>query len=75
MFEKLAAVTAGQWALVACVGLIYFSLNAWCILDAWKRDFGSANEKVAWVQVMVFIPLIGALAYLFIGRSRGEILS
>lgn len=74
MFEKLAAVTAGQWAAVALIGLIYLAFNAWCILDAWKRDFGSSNEKVAWIQVIVFIPLLGALAYIFIGKNRGEAL-
>ncbi|GEM_PF-494812 len=72
MFDKLALVTPAQWAAVAAIGVIYLCLNAWCMLDAWKRDFGSSNEKVAWIQVMVFIPLVGAFAYLAIGRNRGE---
>ncbi|WP_147821514.1 PLD nuclease N-terminal domain-containing protein [Salidesulfovibrio onnuriiensis] len=73
MFEKLAAVSPAQWGVVALLGLVYLAMNAWCILDAWKRDFGSSGEKVAWIQLMVFVPLLGALAYFMIGKNRGEI--
>lgn len=71
MLDRLATVTPLQWGLAALVVLLFFAFSARCILDAWNRDFGSSGEKAAWIQVIIFIPILGALAYLLIGKNRG----
>lgn len=72
MLERISQITALQWALAGGVVLALFAFSAWAILDAWKRDFDSNGEKVGWIQLIIFIPLIGALSYVLIGRKRGE---
>lgn len=71
LIPDFSAVTATQWFAVLSIVAICFAFTAWSILDAWKRNFESANEKVLWIQICIFIPILGSLAYLFIGRNRG----
>lgn len=72
MFADFSALTATQWAIVLSSVAICFSVSAYCILDVWKRDYEMVNEKVLWMQICIFIPILGSLAYLFIGRKRGS---
>ncbi len=75
MFADFSALTPTQWAVIlACVGLC-FAYSAWAILDVWKRDFESSAEKSLWMQICIFIPILGATAYLFLGRNRGSKIS
>lgn len=46
--------------------------NLWCIWNAFQREFPTVNEKMAWIGVGVFVPVLGGLAYLFIGRRRSR---
>ncbi len=71
MFPDFSAVTPLQLTIVIAVVGLCFSFSAWTILDVWKRDFESPNEKVLWMQFCIFIPILGSLAYLSIGRKRG----
>jgi len=72
MFADISAVTPTQWIIVLSAVAVCFSFSAWTIMDAWKRDFESGNEKVLWMQICIFIPILGSLAYLFLGRKRGN---
>jgi len=46
--------------------------NLWCIWNAFHREFRTVNEKLAWIGIGVFVPVLGGLAYLFIGRRRSR---
>jgi hypothetical protein len=46
--------------------------NLWSIYHAFYRDFPSSAEKMAWLGVCIFIPVLGGLGYLFWGGKRGE---
>ncbi|QJB57789.1 PLD nuclease N-terminal domain-containing protein [Pseudodesulfovibrio sp. zrk46] len=72
MFADFSALTTNQWIVIIAAVAACFSFSAWTILDAWKRDFESANEKVLWMQICIFVPILGSLAYLFLGRKRGS---
>lgn len=72
MFADFSAVTTTQWIITLSAVVLCFSFSAFTILDAWKRDFESANEKVLWMQICIFVPIFGSLAYLFLGRKRGS---
>lgn len=72
MFADFSALTSMQWAVILGIVGLCFTFSAWAILDVWKRDFGSSNEKSLWMQICIFIPILGALAYLFFGRKRGS---
>ncbi len=72
MFPDFSAVTTTQWAIILSSVAICFAFSAWTILDIWKRDFESVNEKVLWMQICIFVPILGSVAYLFVGRKRGN---
>ena len=44
--------------------------NIWAIYHAYYREFPTPQEKMAWVGAAIFVPVIGGLVYLFIGRRR-----
>ena len=44
--------------------------NLWAILHIFKNDFKSGEEKMIWLALAVFIPVLGGLVYLFGGRRR-----
>jgi len=72
MFADFSAISTNQWLVIILVVAVCFSFSAWTIMDAWKRDFESSNEKVLWMQICIFIPILGSLAYLFLGQKRGS---
>ncbi len=44
--------------------------NLWAIIHIFKNDFDTPQEKMIWLALAVFVPVIGGLAYLFLGRRR-----
>ncbi len=44
--------------------------NLWAIYHAYNRDFPTVQEKMAWIGAGIFVPVLGGLLYLFIGRRR-----
>ncbi|MEZ7195512.1 MULTISPECIES: PLD nuclease N-terminal domain-containing protein [Pseudodesulfovibrio] len=73
MFADFSALTPTQWAIVLAAVGVCFGFSAWSILDVWKRNFESPTEKSLWMQICIFIPILGALTYLFLGRKRGSL--
>ncbi|WP_272699863.1 PLD nuclease N-terminal domain-containing protein [Desulfovibrio sp. Fe33] len=73
MFADFSALTPTQWAIVLVAVGACFTFSAWAILDVWKRHFESSTEKSLWMQICIFIPILGALTYLFLGRKRGSL--
>ena len=46
-------------------------LNFWAITHAFYREFPTIQEKMVWLCLVVFVPFVGALIYLAVGRKRG----
>lgn len=44
-------------------------LIIWALVDILKSEFTGSN-KVIWVLVVLFLPLIGSILYLVIGRKQ-----
>ena len=51
--------------------LILLSIGLWiyCLIDILKNTFAK-NDKIIWIFVVILIPFIGSLLYLFIGKNR-----
>ena len=47
-------------------------VNFWAIAHAFYRNFPTIQEKMVWLCLAVFVPVIGGLVYLFAGRKRGS---
>lgn len=51
--------------------VILISIGLWifCLIDVLRNKFDQ-NDKVIWLLVVVLIPFLGSLLYLFIGRNK-----
>ncbi|GAB3024111.1 PLDc N-terminal domain-containing protein [Spirosoma pulveris] len=47
-----------------------FILPIIALIDVVRSNFRGPNDKVIWVIIIVFLNLIGALLYIFIGRKQ-----
>ena len=43
----------------------------WAIIDVAYREFPSIKTKALWGVFVVFVPCIGGIVYLIIGRRQG----
>lgn len=45
--------------------------NLWSIWHIFAHDFhGDMQKKALWIVLSVFIPIIGGLIYIFVGRKQ-----
>lgn len=49
---------------------ILFLLPIIALVDVIRSNFRGSNDKLIWVIVILFLNIIGALLYLFIGRNQ-----
>ena len=52
------------------IGLLLFVFWIWMIIDAIQNKGLTDGEKIGWVLAIVFLHIIGALLYYFIGHSK-----
>ena len=55
------------WALLSLPLL----LNFFAIAHAYYRHFPTIQEKMVWLCVVVFVPVLGGVVYFIVGRKRG----
>ncbi len=62
--------TIGPTELILLV-IILFPLFAWVIalIDIVRSEFTESN-KIVWVLVVIFLPVIGAVLYFLMGRQQ-----
>ena len=59
-------VVCGIISLAACIFWI------WMLIDAIQNKGLTDGEKIGWVLAVIFLHIIGALLYFFIGRPKGH---
>ena len=57
--------------LGALIGLLLFVFWVWMLIHAVTNKGISGGEKVAWVLVVLFLNLLGAIIYFFVGKPKG----
>jgi hypothetical protein len=45
-------------------------LLLWALIDILRSNFKDSTIKLVWIIVVIFVPLIGAILYLVLGRSQ-----
>lgn len=67
---ETAQATAGAFILFIIIAIgTYLILSIISFFDILKSKF-EGNEKIIWVLVIIFVPIIGEIAYLTIGRKQ-----
>jgi len=59
----------GITELFLVMSLIIVPLWVIALVDILKNEF-KGNDKLIWLIVAIFLPVIGALCYFFIGRKQ-----
>ncbi|AEH00439.1 PLDc N-terminal domain-containing protein [Lacinutrix sp. 5H-3-7-4] len=64
-------ITEFSLGLFTWQALIIISFGLWifCLIDILRNQF-QKNDKVIWALVVILLPFIGSLLYLFIGKSK-----
>lgn len=52
------------------LSLLGFAFWLWMLVHAITNKGLGDGEKIVWVLVIIFLPLIGSIIYFFIGRSK-----
>ncbi|SDF30309.1 PLDc N-terminal domain-containing protein [Desulfovibrio legallii] len=49
--------------------------SLWSILHIWGHEFASPQQRVLWLLLVVFVPVLGGIIYIFTGRKKalGEV--
>jgi len=55
-----------EWTLIIVMGLIHIG----AIVDIMNNSFRGMNTKWVWCAIVVFIPFLGPLLYVWIGREQ-----
>lgn len=67
---KILALSAGFFVLL---GILAFIFWLWMLIDCIKRDFPKPNDKIMWILLLIFIPVIGILIYYFIVKRKTKL--
>lgn len=60
----------GGWEIILILlVMFFFVLLIWPLIDCLKSDFKN-NHKLIWVFLILFLPILGAILYLTIGRNQ-----
>ena len=55
---------------MAAISIACFAFWVWMLVHAITNKALADGEKIVWVLVIVFLPLLGSILYFFIGRPR-----
>jgi hypothetical protein len=53
------------------IGLLATIFWIWMLIHAITNKGLASGEKVVWVLVVIFLPLLGSIIYYFLGKPKG----
>ncbi len=53
--------------VISMLAIIFW---VWVLIDCVVKEPADGNDKVAWVLIILFVPLVGALLYYFLRRPE-----
>ncbi|MCH7397414.1 PLDc N-terminal domain-containing protein [Belliella marina] len=51
------------------LGIIGLLIYAYTIYDVLTRRFGTGSDKIVWILVVLFLPLLGTILWFLFGRK------
>lgn len=60
-------------AVAVVIGLALFAFWLWMVVHAATNPGIEQGEKIAWVIIVIFVSLLGAILYFFIGRPKARL--
>ena len=66
--DKAAGVFFGFGAFALILAIVLGIFWIWMLIDALTNPAFDGTMRLVWACVIFFLPFLGALAYLFVGR-------
>lgn len=63
-------MTFAWWHVL--VAFIPMLPNLWGIWDIWTHSFPTAEQRMYWLLLVVFVPVLGGIIYIFTGRKQAK---
>lgn len=60
------------FVFVQLSGLVYFGFFVYALFDCLRSDFRGSNQKLIWIILILFAPIIGTFLYLSMSRRTKE---
>lgn len=73
--EFLATLPTAAVVALTVLLVLQIALQVFCLIDLSRRSRVPGGQKSLWVVLIIFGNLLGAILYLTIGRSAGEIIA
>ena len=54
-----------EWLLLLIVGIFFFALPIWAIVDIIRSDFKQRDNRLLWIILIVLVPIVGSIIYYF----------
>jgi hypothetical protein len=61
-----------MFAALALAGFVFW---LWMLIHAIQNRGLDGSERIVWVIVIVFVNLVGAIIYFFVGRPKASVIS
>ena len=58
-------------SFVIGIGVLFFLLTCWAIIDIARKDFGGIEKKALW-GFITLVPFIGPVVYFAFGFRKGK---
>lgn len=69
MFFLLSMPGGAEWILIfAAIFILAFPI--WAIIDIIRSDFKQPDNKLLWILLVIFLPLIGSILYYYMGKQQ-----
>ena len=62
----------GLGVAAVAIGIFLFLFWLFMLIDCLKRDFRKDVEKIAWILVLIFLHLLGAIVYYFVVKIQDK---
>lgn len=72
---QLPPLETWQYILLFVLLAVPILPNLWSIWHAYNRAFPTEPERLLWILLAVFIPVLGGLAYIIFGVRRSRKIS
>ena len=72
----IAGIISGFFGLIFAlislvIGVLCFAFWLWMLIHAITNKGLTDGEKIVWVLVVIFLPVLGSILYFFLGRPKG----
>jgi len=66
----MESIGSGVIGLLVAIGALAFGFWIWMLVDCATKEADTGNTKIAWVIIVIFTGIIGAVIYYLVRRPR-----